>query len=767
RFRFAAGFVAGRAVRIKDDITALNGQLAKVVAQDESTFVNGTRNDFLRGLSRQLDLSVARFNTFRTDPQLSTFRTEFADRAEQTVFPNGSGGTFSCPDPQLQVALRGAVKAIDLLPELEKPVVNAVEGSEAIVEAFRRLTVTLYGVVQLKMPPSPDELRAARQKAIASLNDNAKQRKVLAMEPGLGERDYIPLFIALFVDFCLLLVSVSRPMNGFQWLDQRMGEAQEWPVIKILGRFRDIHQDEEIRQVFDVFRHVVFDWRGVYYAAIPLNGTDPTFDRYKQEDLAIDAQLLTNLFASFENERVFTRTPVSFFTTSFIQKKLREQGSKFSEAEAFRIYRFRKDMWQDWMLSAMMGAARRVEKTKQQRALENDLFGSPAIGALPGADASVAGAEPAVAPAAQAAETIETGDALRDAMQAVELSIDPSVQTDDALEAQPGNGKTGDAQTSDAKSGDGKSGDASHGDESDEASADAQETKIAETITRDDLTQAVSEAISQAVAASMASMQEELRSQRHGQTQPPFRTASMDHAGLAPHQAADFGGHGAQYAPGGPAHVGASVHQLYPQHGATAHADPASNGFGHTTPTHWQAELAGGETYYGAAAGGLTGTYGYSAAITPACTPDMQPGASTAAHAANAAVAATPAHPDIAPEPPHSGQPGAMLDGHTNTEGEFQPQPTSATRAPATGDSAVIPSSLDPRIVQMLKTGKVSPSAPSALADAGAQHDDPKEMRIDVAPRRSAQTATPDRMAALRQRLATATQPAPQSSTRS
>ncbi|MEM8628259.1 MAG: hypothetical protein AAGF32_10025, partial [Pseudomonadota bacterium] len=77
RFRFAAGFVAGRAVRIKDDITALNGQLAKVVAQDESTFVNGTRNDFLRGLSRQLDLSVARFNTFRTDPQLSTFRTEF------------------------------------------------------------------------------------------------------------------------------------------------------------------------------------------------------------------------------------------------------------------------------------------------------------------------------------------------------------------------------------------------------------------------------------------------------------------------------------------------------------------------------------------------------------------------------------------------------------------------------------------------------------------------------------------------------------------
>ena len=30
---------------------------------------------------------------------------------------------------------------------------------------------------------------------------------------GLSKRDYVPLAIAIFVDICLLLVSIGRPMN--------------------------------------------------------------------------------------------------------------------------------------------------------------------------------------------------------------------------------------------------------------------------------------------------------------------------------------------------------------------------------------------------------------------------------------------------------------------------------------------------------------------------------------------------------------------------
>ena len=88
---------------------------------------------------------------------------------------------------------------------------------------------------------------------------------------GLGKRDYIPLSIAIFVDFCLLLVSVSRPINGFRRLENKMAEAQNWPIIQILARFREIHSDEDIRTTFDIFRHVVFDYaRDYYVAAQPL-----------------------------------------------------------------------------------------------------------------------------------------------------------------------------------------------------------------------------------------------------------------------------------------------------------------------------------------------------------------------------------------------------------------------------------------------------------------------------------------------------------------
>ncbi|MEL7542950.1 MAG: hypothetical protein AAGJ70_04170, partial [Pseudomonadota bacterium] len=139
RFGFAQKFIGGRTENVSADIKTLNADLEKIVNRDATTFdaKTGTRNVFLKDLGRKLDNSVTRFNAFRTDPQLRQFRTDFADRSTKSVFDNGRGGTFSCPDPELQTALRGVVRAIDQLPELEKPEVKAVEGAEAIIEAFR------------------------------------------------------------------------------------------------------------------------------------------------------------------------------------------------------------------------------------------------------------------------------------------------------------------------------------------------------------------------------------------------------------------------------------------------------------------------------------------------------------------------------------------------------------------------------------------------------------------------------------------------------
>ncbi len=387
RFGFAADFVKGRVGTVKNDLAALDGDLARIVSDDKSTVdaASGTRNDFMRALGRKLDITVTGFNAFRTDPQLKQLRADLAERSEKTVFADSRGGTFACPDPQLQQALKGVVRAIDQLPDLEKPKIAAVEGSEATIEAFRRLTATFYGLLSFKLPPSADELRDLQKKAVQSVEATPATHKALAGDAtvGLSKRDYIPLAIAIFVDLCLLLVSMSRPMNRLHGLVPKMRAAERGPVIQILSRFNEIHRDDEIRQNFEVFRHVVFDFHGAYYVAVPLDApykpAGPYTKSYSTEDiqdLQLEAHLLANLFTSFEQEKIFSRVYSPLLTTRAVKKKLLRQGSKFAHAEAFRVYRFRDGAWSEIILGAVMGAARRVEAEKKKRRLEQQLFTS-------------------------------------------------------------------------------------------------------------------------------------------------------------------------------------------------------------------------------------------------------------------------------------------------------------------------------------------------------------------------------------------------------
>ena len=378
RFSFAGDFVRSRVGSIRKEMTGLDAELKKIADASKSTIdpKTGTRNEFMRGLNRRLDLTVAGFNAFRTDPQLVQIRSDLAVRAEKSVFPNGSGGTFACPDPQLQTALRGVVRAIDQLPVMQRPHVAAVEGAEATIEAFRRLAATLQGAVVLELPPSADELRALQKKAVQSVSGGApgQAAPILAQPVGLSNRDYIPLAIAVFVDFCLLLVSIGRPINRLNGLVSVMREAERGPMIRILSRFNEIHRDPEIRQNFEVFRHVVFDMHGAYYVAVPLDAphrpdAQASFGYGSQDaqELQHEAHLLANLFSGFEQQKIFTRVYNPFLSTKAIQKKLWRQGSKFAGCQAFRVYRFREGAWSDIILQAVMGAAKRAEEQRRVR----------------------------------------------------------------------------------------------------------------------------------------------------------------------------------------------------------------------------------------------------------------------------------------------------------------------------------------------------------------------------------------------------------------
>lgn len=345
-FAFVSDFVASRSQRVKTDFDALNADLIKVVGNDPSTFdaASGTRNNFMRGLNRKLDLTIARFNALRNDPQLTEHRDRLAQRAEKTDFPTGTGSaTFSCPDPQLQSALRGVVRALDALPEIEHPEVTAIEGSEAIVEAFRRLTVTMIGVMNFKLPPGPEELRELQKKAVQSAQGPPPERSasVMTLEPGLGSRDYIPLFVAIFVDFCILLVSINRPINRFQMLVHLAREAREGPMSGILERFHDTHL-AGLSKEFEIFQHVVFDFLGDYYVAVPISAK------------RMEARYLANLFVSLEGKGIIDRVmlPPAFV----VRRKLARQGSDFATERAFRLYRFRDGAWSKMVLDAILGS---------------------------------------------------------------------------------------------------------------------------------------------------------------------------------------------------------------------------------------------------------------------------------------------------------------------------------------------------------------------------------------------------------------------------
>ena len=435
RFKFASDFVKGRVGAVKSDIAGLDADLAKVVKADKSTFdaASGTRNEFMRNLGRRLDLTVTGFNAFRTDPQLKQIRADLSERSDKATFIDTKGGTYTCPDGQLTTALKGVVRAIDELPALEKPKIAAVEGSEAVIEAFRRLTATFYGALAFKLPPSPEELRELQKKAVQSVEGGAAaQAKLNAMaeQAGLSKRDYVPLAIALFVDLCLLLVSMKKPGGRLERLVPRMKAAQSGPVGQIMSSFSEVHRDTEFRKSFEVFRHVIFDFHGDYYAAVPLNAPfrpNPrngdqrqNFSTDTARELLEESHLLGNLFASFEKEKIFTRVWSPLLTTRTIQKRLGRQGSKFANAEAFRVYRFKDGAWSEMILGAVMGAADRIEQQKRRRRIEEELFADAGPTLTPTAGVAEAERRERTLGAGRAVPTARMRDAARDDGQGVD-----------------------------------------------------------------------------------------------------------------------------------------------------------------------------------------------------------------------------------------------------------------------------------------------------------------------------------------------------------
>ena len=405
RFQFANDLIAARVNAVKADIGDLNTDLQRVLKKDPTTIdpATGTRTTFIEGLDRKLGLVVTRFNALRSDPQIREIRDEFAARAKQKTFPDDRGGTFACPDGQLQTALDGVVRSIDELPELQKPELRSVEGSEAVIEAFRRLSNTAIGlVVHGKAPPSPERIRR-EQGALehpGSLESAFTQDKA-----GLSDRDYIPLMIAIFVDICILLVSVNRPFGPFFNLGQDLSRARErGPMQGVLETFFRVFQTQFHLQrgegpapgeLIAPLQDVVFDYKGDYYAAVPLDFREENYEqwaanrtnppKFKSTQALERSRYLAAVFALLEGQGLvrllgeerksrFRGGGLNGLDEKIIREKLDKQGSMYAQADAFRIYRFRAGTWAGLSIETVGSAAARQDAERRWREGPGEIY---------------------------------------------------------------------------------------------------------------------------------------------------------------------------------------------------------------------------------------------------------------------------------------------------------------------------------------------------------------------------------------------------------
>ncbi|ADP72214.1 hypothetical protein Rvan_3010 [Rhodomicrobium vannielii ATCC 17100] len=388
RFQFANDLIASRTGAVKTDVADLNTDLQRILKKDPATIdpETGTRTAFIEGLDRKLGLVTERFNALKTDPQFRQLRDELQARGRQTSFPDERGGIFPCPDGQLQTALNGVVRSIDELPQLQKPELRSVEGSEAVTEAFRRLSNTATGLVfHGKAPPSPERIRAEQ-----AANPSAT---VTQDEAGLSDRDYIPLLIAIFVDVCILLVSINRPFGPFFNLGQDLARAQaRGPMRGVLNTFYRVFQDQFDAQtpptpaeLIAPLQDVVFDHGGQYYAAVPLDFREENYDlwarartnapSYESSRALERSRYLAAVFAILEGEKLvrllgverrsrFRRDEVDGLDEEAVRRKLDRQGSMYAQADAFRIYRFRPGKWAELLIQTVGSVSARAEERR-------------------------------------------------------------------------------------------------------------------------------------------------------------------------------------------------------------------------------------------------------------------------------------------------------------------------------------------------------------------------------------------------------------------
>ena len=140
---------------------------------------------------------------------------------------------------------------------------------------------------------------------------------------------------------------------------------------------------------------VVFDYKGDYYAAVPLDFREENYDQWAKARVnapsfesarALErSRYLAAVFAILEGENLvrllgeerksrFGNGSVNGLSEDTVRAKLDKQGSMYAQADAFRIYRFRPGTWAGLLIETVGSAAAREDADRRWREGGGEIF---------------------------------------------------------------------------------------------------------------------------------------------------------------------------------------------------------------------------------------------------------------------------------------------------------------------------------------------------------------------------------------------------------
>jgi len=188
-------------------------------------------------------------------------------------------------------------------------------------------------------------------------------------------------------------VSMNRPFHAFRAFYGGVEEARTREMGEFMRMFRDVFFNEFERrpspdEMLSPIQDVVFDHRGAYYAAVPLE-----FGSGADELKRRKARYIANIMFALETRGFVTlisrnaRAPESDEAqprgrmermigkrgwsdlSAFARGQLRARNSEFAEAPDFRVYKFAKGKWPEIALRTVV-SAHKEESAYRQDVLE-------------------------------------------------------------------------------------------------------------------------------------------------------------------------------------------------------------------------------------------------------------------------------------------------------------------------------------------------------------------------------------------------------------